>query len=127
MIHLLKVVFATATDFSLVTSICVSVCIQVYSQHSSLLSCSPQRSSLGSEGESERQFNLNDNSVPTATQALMTMYRRRSPEEFNPKLVNTQTHIVHMSHMLKHLLKFFFFFGEYIFIDPECVRIKTLF
>uniref|UniRef100_A0A4W6F023 TBC1 domain family member 9 n=1 Tax=Lates calcarifer TaxID=8187 RepID=A0A4W6F023_LATCA len=25
-------------------------------------------------------------SVPTATQALMTMYRRRSPEEFNPKL-----------------------------------------
>ncbi|TSK22486.1 TBC1 domain family member 9 [Bagarius yarrelli] len=38
------------------------------------------------EGESERQFNLNDNSVPTATQALMTMYRRRSPEEFNPKL-----------------------------------------
>uniref|UniRef100_A0A8C7ICS6 TBC1 domain family member 9 n=1 Tax=Oncorhynchus kisutch TaxID=8019 RepID=A0A8C7ICS6_ONCKI len=48
----------------------------------------PQRSSLGSEGssEGERQFNLNDNSVPTATQALMTMYRRRSPEEFNPKL-----------------------------------------
>ncbi|XP_060782487.1 TBC1 domain family member 9 [Neoarius graeffei] len=59
---------------------------EVYSQHSSLLSSSPQRSSLGSEGESERQFNLNDNSVPTATQALMTMYRRRSPEEFNPKL-----------------------------------------
>ncbi|XP_053478003.1 TBC1 domain family member 9 [Ictalurus furcatus] len=59
---------------------------EVYSQHSSLLSYSPQRSSLGSEGESERQFNLNDNSVPTATQALMTMYRRRSPEEFNPKL-----------------------------------------
>uniref|UniRef100_A0A8C7CC52 TBC1 domain family member 9 n=1 Tax=Oncorhynchus kisutch TaxID=8019 RepID=A0A8C7CC52_ONCKI len=54
----------------------------------SLLSSSPQRSSLGSEGssEGERQFNLNDNSVPTATQALMTMYRRRSPEEFNPKL-----------------------------------------
>ncbi|XP_062334252.1 TBC1 domain family member 9, partial [Osmerus eperlanus] len=52
----------------------------------SLLSSSPQRS-LGSEGsEVERQFNLNDNSVPTATQALMTMYRRRSPEEFNPKL-----------------------------------------
>uniref|UniRef100_A0AAY4AM99 TBC1 domain family member 9 n=1 Tax=Denticeps clupeoides TaxID=299321 RepID=A0AAY4AM99_9TELE len=58
----------------------------VYSQHGSLLSCSPQRSSLGSETEGERQFNLNDNSVPTATQALMTMYRRRSPEEFNPKL-----------------------------------------
>uniref|UniRef100_A0A8C5CB01 TBC1 domain family member 9 n=1 Tax=Gadus morhua TaxID=8049 RepID=A0A8C5CB01_GADMO len=33
-----------------------------------------------------RDFNLNDSSVPTATQALMTMYRRRSPEEFNPKL-----------------------------------------
>uniref|UniRef100_A0AAY4AM67 TBC1 domain family member 9 n=1 Tax=Denticeps clupeoides TaxID=299321 RepID=A0AAY4AM67_9TELE len=59
---------------------------EVYSQHGSLLSCSPQRSSLGSETEGERQFNLNDNSVPTATQALMTMYRRRSPEEFNPKL-----------------------------------------
>uniref|UniRef100_UPI003AAD47BE TBC1 domain family member 9 isoform X6 n=1 Tax=Centroberyx gerrardi TaxID=166262 RepID=UPI003AAD47BE len=56
---------------------------EVYSQPGSLLSSSPQRS-LGSE--SERQFNLNDNSVPTATQALMTMYRRRSPEEFNPKL-----------------------------------------
>uniref|UniRef100_A0A667YV94 TBC1 domain family member 9 n=1 Tax=Myripristis murdjan TaxID=586833 RepID=A0A667YV94_9TELE len=39
-----------------------------------------------SDDESERQFNLNDNSVPTATQALMTMYRQRSPEEFNPKL-----------------------------------------
>uniref|UniRef100_A0A673VVH4 TBC1 domain family member 9 n=1 Tax=Salmo trutta TaxID=8032 RepID=A0A673VVH4_SALTR len=57
-------------------------------EQGSLLSSSPQRSSLGSEGssEGERQFNLNDNSVPTATQALMTMYRRRSPEEFNPKL-----------------------------------------
>uniref|UniRef100_A0A8C5CAU2 TBC1 domain family member 9 n=1 Tax=Gadus morhua TaxID=8049 RepID=A0A8C5CAU2_GADMO len=54
------------------------------SQLGSLLSCSPPRSSLGSDGE--RQFNLNDSSVPTATQALMTMYRRRSPEEFNPKL-----------------------------------------
>ncbi|KAM9314445.1 TBC1 domain family member 9 isoform 2-T2 [Pholidichthys leucotaenia] len=52
---------------------------EVYSQHGSLLS-----SSLGSEGE--RKFNLNDSSVPTATQALMTMYRRNSPEEFNPKL-----------------------------------------
>ncbi|XP_044046140.1 TBC1 domain family member 9 [Siniperca chuatsi] len=56
---------------------------EVYSQHGSLLSSSPQHS-LGSE--SERTFNLNDSSVPTATQALMTMYRRRSPEEFNPKL-----------------------------------------
>ncbi|XP_076004132.1 TBC1 domain family member 9 isoform X2 [Genypterus blacodes] len=55
---------------------------EVYSQ-GSLLSSSPQHS-LSSEGE--RQFNLNDSSVPTATQALMTMYRRRSPEEFNPKL-----------------------------------------
>lgn len=62
-----------------------NVCVlQVYSQHGSLLSSSPQPS-LGSE--SERTFNLNDSSVPTATQALMTMYRRRSPEEFNPKLV----------------------------------------
>uniref|UniRef100_A0A8C5AQG2 TBC1 domain family member 9 n=1 Tax=Gadus morhua TaxID=8049 RepID=A0A8C5AQG2_GADMO len=57
---------------------------EVTSQLGSLLSCSPPRSSLGSDGE--RQFNLNDSSVPTATQALMTMYRRRSPEEFNPKL-----------------------------------------
>ncbi|XP_061778897.1 TBC1 domain family member 9 isoform X2 [Nerophis lumbriciformis] len=56
---------------------------EVYSQHGSLLSTSPQHS-LSSEGE--RSFNLNDSSVPTATQALMTMYRRRSPEEFNPKL-----------------------------------------
>uniref|UniRef100_A0A8C2WSY0 TBC1 domain family member 9 n=1 Tax=Cyclopterus lumpus TaxID=8103 RepID=A0A8C2WSY0_CYCLU len=44
---------------------------------------SPQYSS---SSEGERTFNLNDRSVPTATQALMTMYRRRSPEEFNPKL-----------------------------------------
>ncbi|CAL1601093.1 unnamed protein product [Knipowitschia caucasica] len=50
--------------------------------HSSNLSSSPQ-TSLGSD--SERTFNLN-HSVPTATQALMTMYRRRSPEDFNPKL-----------------------------------------
>lgn len=63
-----------------------SVPLQVYSQHGSLLSSSPQHS-LGSEGE--RTFNLNDSSVPTATQALMTMYRRRSPEEFNPKLVSS--------------------------------------
>uniref|UniRef100_A0A672I5Q0 TBC1 domain family member 9 n=1 Tax=Salarias fasciatus TaxID=181472 RepID=A0A672I5Q0_SALFA len=52
-------------------------------EHGSLLSSSPQHS-LGSE--SERTFNLNDSSVPTATQALMTMYRHRTPEEFNPKL-----------------------------------------
>uniref|UniRef100_A0A8U7P3X4 TBC1 domain family member 9 n=1 Tax=Corvus moneduloides TaxID=1196302 RepID=A0A8U7P3X4_CORMO len=41
---------------------------------------------ISSDDEGERQFNLNDNGIPTATQALMTMYRRRSPEEFNPKL-----------------------------------------
>ncbi|XP_077381725.1 TBC1 domain family member 9 [Festucalex cinctus] len=51
--------------------------------YGSLLSSSPQHS-VSSEGE--RIFNLNDSSVPTASQALMTMYRRRSPEEFNPKL-----------------------------------------
>ncbi|KAK5601674.1 TBC1 domain member 9 [Crenichthys baileyi] len=56
---------------------------EVYSHHGSLISCSPQQS-LASEAE--RTFNLNDNSVPTASEALMTMYRRRSPEEFNPKL-----------------------------------------
>ncbi|KAM9792124.1 LOW QUALITY PROTEIN: TBC1 domain family member 9 [Neosynchiropus ocellatus] len=56
---------------------------EAYSQQGSLLSSSPQLS-VSSEGE--RTFNLNDSSVPTATQALMTMYRRRSPEEFNPKL-----------------------------------------
>uniref|UniRef100_A0A8C2IJJ6 TBC1 domain family member 9 n=1 Tax=Cyprinus carpio TaxID=7962 RepID=A0A8C2IJJ6_CYPCA len=59
---------------------------EVYSQQGSALSCSPQRSALSSEGERDRQFNLNESRVPTATQALMTMYRRRSPEEFNPKL-----------------------------------------
>uniref|UniRef100_A0A8C5E875 TBC1 domain family member 9 n=1 Tax=Gouania willdenowi TaxID=441366 RepID=A0A8C5E875_GOUWI len=59
------------------------MCVQVYSQHGSVLSSSPQHS-VGSEGE--RTFNLNDSSVPTATQALMTMYRHRTPEEFNPKL-----------------------------------------
>ncbi|XP_057698399.1 TBC1 domain family member 9 [Corythoichthys intestinalis] len=51
--------------------------------YGSLLSSSPQHS-LSSEGD--RSFNLNDSSVPTASQALMTMYRRRSPEDFNPKL-----------------------------------------
>uniref|UniRef100_A0A671QP10 TBC1 domain family member 9 n=1 Tax=Sinocyclocheilus anshuiensis TaxID=1608454 RepID=A0A671QP10_9TELE len=59
---------------------------EVYSQQGSVLSYSPQRSALSSEGDSDRQFNLNESRVPTATQALMTMYRRRSPEEFNPKL-----------------------------------------
>ncbi|XP_033871363.2 TBC1 domain family member 9 isoform X1 [Acipenser ruthenus] len=67
------------------TGSCSSSDDEVYSRQSSLLSSSPQRS-LGSEADGERQFNLNDNSVPTATQALMTMYRRKSPEEFNPKL-----------------------------------------
>ncbi|XP_051939667.1 TBC1 domain family member 9 [Hippocampus zosterae] len=51
--------------------------------YGSLLSSSPQHS-LSSEGE--HTFNLNNSSVPTASQALMTMYRRRSPEDFNPKL-----------------------------------------
>lgn len=59
---------------------------QVYSRPGSLVPCSPQRS-VGSDADGERQFNLNGNSAPTATQTLMTMYRRRSPEEFNPKLV----------------------------------------
>uniref|UniRef100_A0A3P9A3X7 TBC1 domain family member 9 n=1 Tax=Esox lucius TaxID=8010 RepID=A0A3P9A3X7_ESOLU len=45
-----------------------------------------EREIAGSLSSSDDEFNLNDNSVPTATQALMTMYRRRSPEEFNPKL-----------------------------------------
>uniref|UniRef100_A0A3Q2FFE6 TBC1 domain family member 9 n=2 Tax=Cyprinodon variegatus TaxID=28743 RepID=A0A3Q2FFE6_CYPVA len=56
---------------------------EVSSHHGSLLSCSPQQS-LASEVE--RTFNLNHSSVPTASEALMTVYRRRSPEEFNPKL-----------------------------------------
>uniref|UniRef100_A0A672I647 TBC1 domain family member 9 n=1 Tax=Salarias fasciatus TaxID=181472 RepID=A0A672I647_SALFA len=45
-------------------------------------------SSLNSSDDEvrSRTFNLNDSSVPTATQALMTMYRHRTPEEFNPKL-----------------------------------------
>lgn len=80
----LSVVLSTAVSVK-GTDVRCGVCLfQVYSQHGSLLSNSPQNS-VGSEGE--RTFNLNDSSVPTATQALMTMYRRRSPEEFNPKLV----------------------------------------
>ena len=66
---------------------CCSLHWQVYSRPSSLVSSSPQRST-SSDADGERQFNLNGNSVPTATQTLMTMYRRRSPEEFNPKLVS---------------------------------------
>lgn len=61
--------------------------LQVFTRSSSsVISASPHKS-LSSESEGDRQFNLNDNGIPTATQALMTMYRRRSPEEFNPKLV----------------------------------------
>ncbi|XP_023683452.2 TBC1 domain family member 9-like isoform X1 [Paramormyrops kingsleyae] len=52
---------------------------EAYSHQSSLPSC-------GSEPECERLFSLSDDSIPTASQALMTMYRRKSPEEFNPKL-----------------------------------------
>uniref|UniRef100_A0A452R4V1 TBC1 domain family member 9 n=1 Tax=Ursus americanus TaxID=9643 RepID=A0A452R4V1_URSAM len=59
---------------------------EVYSRPSSLVSSSPQRSTSSDADGEQRQFNLNGNSVPTATQTLMTMYRRRSPEEFNPKL-----------------------------------------
>ncbi|NP_001131090.1 TBC1 domain family member 9 [Xenopus tropicalis] len=58
---------------------------EVYSRASVFVSCSPKQS-VGNETDGERQFNLNCNSAPTATQTLMTMYRRRSPEEFNPKL-----------------------------------------
>uniref|UniRef100_A0A8C0HLC4 TBC1 domain family member 9 n=1 Tax=Buteo japonicus TaxID=224669 RepID=A0A8C0HLC4_9AVES len=58
---------------------------EVFTRSSSLISASPHKS-CSSESEGERQFNLNDNGIPTATQALMTMFRRRSPEEFNPKL-----------------------------------------
>lgn len=43
---------------------------------------------LRTEVDGDRPLNLNGNTAPTATQTLMTMYRRRSPEEeFNPKLV----------------------------------------
>uniref|UniRef100_A0A663ND29 TBC1 domain family member 9 n=1 Tax=Athene cunicularia TaxID=194338 RepID=A0A663ND29_ATHCN len=66
-------------------SIACNCFLQVFTRSSSLISASPHKS-LSSESEGERQFNLNDNGIPTATQALMTMYRRRSPEEFNPKL-----------------------------------------
>ncbi|XP_053559670.1 TBC1 domain family member 9 [Bombina bombina] len=58
---------------------------ETYSRVSTYVSSSPQQS-LSAEVEGERPFNLNGNSAPTATQTLMTMYRRRSPEEFNPKL-----------------------------------------
>ncbi|XP_063314527.1 TBC1 domain family member 9 [Pelobates fuscus] len=44
----------------------------------------PQRTR--SEADGERTFNLNGNTAPTTKQTLMTMYRRKSPEEFNPKL-----------------------------------------
>ncbi|XP_046772705.1 TBC1 domain family member 9 isoform X4 [Gallus gallus] len=58
---------------------------EVFTRSNSIVSASTHKS-LSSESEGERQFNLNGNGIPTATQALMTMYRRRSPEEFNPKL-----------------------------------------
>ncbi|KAM4834436.1 TBC1 domain family member 9 [Thomomys bottae] len=58
---------------------------EVYSRPGSLVSSSPQRSN-SSDADGERPFNLNGNSIPTATQTLMAMYRHRSPEEFNPKL-----------------------------------------
>uniref|UniRef100_A0A8C3M1F9 TBC1 domain family member 9 n=1 Tax=Chrysolophus pictus TaxID=9089 RepID=A0A8C3M1F9_CHRPC len=58
---------------------------KIYLEKNIIVSASTHKS-LSSESEGERQFNLNGNGIPTATQALMTMYRRRSPEEFNPKL-----------------------------------------
>ncbi|XP_018418920.1 PREDICTED: TBC1 domain family member 9 isoform X2 [Nanorana parkeri] len=58
---------------------------EVYSRASSFVSCSPQLR-LQTEVDGDRPLNLNGNNAPTATQTLMTMYRRRSPEEFNPKL-----------------------------------------
>ncbi|XP_051892444.1 LOW QUALITY PROTEIN: TBC1 domain family member 9 [Pristis pectinata] len=60
---------------------------EVFSRQSSIVSSSPQRSlSSTSDADGERQLGLNGNSVPIATQTLMTMYRRKSPEEFNPKV-----------------------------------------
>ncbi|XP_069781409.1 TBC1 domain family member 9 isoform X2 [Narcine bancroftii] len=60
---------------------------EVFSRQSSIVSSSPQRSlSSTSDSNGERQLSLNGNSVPIATQTLMTMYRRKSPEEFNPKV-----------------------------------------
>uniref|UniRef100_A0A3B3SSU2 TBC1 domain family member 9 n=1 Tax=Paramormyrops kingsleyae TaxID=1676925 RepID=A0A3B3SSU2_9TELE len=67
--------FSSSDDEVLVTALPS----QAYSHQSSLPSC-------GSEPECERLFSLSDDSIPTASQALMTMYRRKSPEEFNPKL-----------------------------------------
>ncbi|XP_025930230.1 TBC1 domain family member 9 isoform X5 [Apteryx rowi] len=64
---------------------CISSDDEVFTRPNSIISASPHKS-LSSESDGERQFNLNGNGIPTATQALMTMYRRRSPEEFNPKL-----------------------------------------
>ncbi|EDL92285.1 similar to TBC1 domain family, member 8 (with GRAM domain); vascular Rab-GAP/TBC-containing (predicted) [Rattus norvegicus] len=75
----------TSRIYSEFSGSCNSSDDEVYSRPSSLVSSSPQRST-SSDADGERPFNLNGNSVPTATQTLMTMYRRRSPEEFNPKL-----------------------------------------
>ncbi|KAG9480108.1 hypothetical protein GDO78_011882 [Eleutherodactylus coqui] len=55
------------------------------SRATGFVSCSPHQR-LRVEADGDRHVNLNGNSAPTATQTLMTMYRRRSPEEFNPKL-----------------------------------------
>ncbi|KAM9330052.1 TBC1 domain family member 9 isoform 2-T2 [Gastrophryne carolinensis] len=56
-----------------------------YSRPSSFIASSAQHR-LRTESDGDRPINLNGNTAPTATQTLMTMYRRRSPEEFNPKL-----------------------------------------
>nr|DBA28973.1 TPA: hypothetical protein GDO54_009249 [Pyxicephalus adspersus] len=58
---------------------------EVSSKASSFVSCSPQLRHR-TEVDGDRPINLNGNTAPTATQTLMTMYRRKSPEEFNPKL-----------------------------------------
>ncbi|XP_069834736.1 TBC1 domain family member 9 isoform X2 [Dendropsophus ebraccatus] len=58
---------------------------EVDSRATGFVSCSPHHR-LRVEADGDRHVNLNGNSAPTATQTLMTMYRRRSPEEFNPKL-----------------------------------------
>ncbi|XP_075055542.1 TBC1 domain family member 9 isoform X2 [Mixophyes fleayi] len=73
---------------------------EVYSWASSFVSCSPPQR-FRAEADGNRQINFNGNSAPTATQTLMTMYRRRSPEEFNPKLakefLKEQTWKMHFS------------------------------
>ncbi|XP_075470921.1 TBC1 domain family member 9 isoform X2 [Ascaphus truei] len=58
---------------------------KAYSRASGFVSCRPQQR-LSAEVKGERLFTFNGHRAPTTTQTLMSMYRRRSPEEFNPKL-----------------------------------------